>query len=918
MATVPVQVTLSTNVRKLEPASDFKLQDVLHCQIHVEHAVGVGPEQVIPKNVHKAVCQATKNYLDTETNHVMSTVNFGAFFVDPSNRAKLEHDVTNKFVILTIHHGKDQPPAEIADLDYESAWASDSATPSILFEKAPSVFVHTPKRGQWHRTQIITSTMSPMEINIAFQRVALAINAQQNRMSVHCHSVVVESQSLKVGSLLRSSAEGEDFACGSTGVEISLAAINELLRVIQSPTTLPTDSPSAQNSDGLMLLSGTSPILYRDASPALLVAEKSHVYVTPDPKPHTLAEFFTKQLASTRSTAERSAKLKTLGEMLKGVQVDVRIRTMHETHVATGLWDGNSQSAPNPLRHRAWTSKDEGYPLAEFPCLNVGSFKEPVLLPPELCTFLPGQDLRRGHTPAFSRLIEGVRRSVPPNMTAEPELLNGWSIERRQTRENTDNLQVAFERLGRALPRFLFLEAGTEDIKSSSWDLVRQLLMKRANEVSQDTMTQLSDDGGPLLSLRYDATSDVERLWMHQINRFVSAHESRWCMVTLIVYVQSDKQKLSSNMYNIIKKVCDVDVGIQSIFINHDTLETKSHNSPSQGPAQVVGSICRELRVRSPPMLTDMLSEHPNDETRNLVISMHVKSFTSQTPSLLDDWTLRSSSPEMILVTLVSRAVDSPADYHTEVKLFNKSDFEELDVPNLFGRFFQHIKNSAHNLIVLRSGYLVDALTKRSDDRLAEEKEAIRKAYKKIPHHGTFTYATLREDKLLKGCLTGQEATPQADKHSALLIATFGERPKTNPPRLWVFQNKGALDGSTGIKVTFLHHAADSASPSSRSIKRKLSQPQADNPTDGHHGDPPDASILDVAPVEVEILGQIWKDGHLELYDTKWPIPTHLAQLASDRALIHVVTNDWENQTETTPVYLTKVYKDVRNTLYYV
>ena len=243
---------------------------------------------------------------------------------------------------------------------------------------------------------------------------------------------------------------------------------------------------------------------------------------------------------------------------------------------------------------------------------------------------------------------------------------------------------------------------------------------------------------------------------------------------------------------------------------------------------------------------------------------------------------------------------------------------EELDVPNLFWRFFKHIKNSAHNLIVLRSGYLVDALTKKSDDRLAEEKEAIRKAYKKIPHHGTFTYATLREDKLLKGCVAGQEATPQADKHSALLIATFGERPKTNPPRLWVFQNKGALDGSTGIKVTFLHHAADSASPSSRSIKRRLSQPLAENPTDGHHGDPPDASILDVAPVEVEILGQIWKDGHLELYDTKWPIPTHLAQLASDRALIHVVTNDWENQTETTPVYLTKVYKDVRNTLYYV
>jgi hypothetical protein len=244
----------------------------------------------------------------------------------------------------------------------------------------------------------------------------------------------------------------------------------------------------------------------------LLIAEKSHVYVTPDPKLHTLAEFFTKQFASTRSTAERSTKLKSLSEMLKGVQVDVRVRTMHETHVVTALWDGNSRSAPYSLRHRAWTAKDEGYPLGDFPCLNVGSSREPVLLPSELCTFLPGQDLRRGHTPAFSRLIEDMRRANPPNTTAETESLSGWSIERRQIKENTDNLRVVFEQLGGTLPMFLFLEVGTEVIQSSSWDLVRQSLKRRANEVSQGSTTQTSDDDGPLLSLRYDATSDVERL----------------------------------------------------------------------------------------------------------------------------------------------------------------------------------------------------------------------------------------------------------------------------------------------------------------------------------------------------------------------------------------------------------------------
>lgn len=331
--------------------------------------------------------------------------------------------------------------------------------------------------------------MLPDEINSAFQRVALAINSERDLMSLHCHALIVETQSLKVGSLLMSSAEGEYFADAGTGIEISLAATNELLLVIQSPPTLPTDSPSAQNSDGLMLLSGTSPILYRDASPALLIAEKSHVFVTPDPKPHTLAEFLTKQLANTRSTAERSAKLEILSEMLKGVQVDVRVKTMHETHVVTALWDGNSQSVPHSLRHRAWTAKDENYPLADFPCLNLGSSRNPVLLPPDLCTFLPGQNLRRGHTPFFSRLVEDMRRCNPVGATPETKELNDWSIERRQIKENIDNLRVVFEK--RDLPRFLFLEVGTEDIKSSSWDLVRQSLKKRANEVSQDSTLKL-------------------------------------------------------------------------------------------------------------------------------------------------------------------------------------------------------------------------------------------------------------------------------------------------------------------------------------------------------------------------------------------------------------------------------------------
>jgi hypothetical protein len=75
------------------------------------------------------------------------------------------------------------------------------------------------------------------------------------------------------------------------------------------------------------------------------------------------------------------------------------------------------------------------------------------------------------------------------------------------------------------------------------------------------------------------------------------------------------------------------------------------------------------------------------------------------------------------------------------------------------------------------------------------------------------------------------------------------------------------------------------------------------------------------SPDEVNILGRIWMDDHLELYHSnKGPTPTHLAQLALKRVKMHLVSNDWENKYngQTAPVHLPEVHKNVRDTLYYV
>ncbi|KAK3717573.1 hypothetical protein LTR37_005639 [Vermiconidia calcicola] len=45
---------------------------------------------------------------------------------------------------------------------------------------------------------------------------------------------------------------------------------------------------------------------------------------------------------------------------------------------------------------------------------------------------------------------------------------------------------------------------------------------------------------------------------------------------------------------------------------------------------------------------------------------------------------------------------------------------------------------------------------------------------------------------------------------------------------------------------------------------------------------------LDITDAELEELALLFRDDHLELYDTKWPIPTYLAQLAAKRTKMHL------------------------------
>jgi hypothetical protein len=73
MSTDHISINLQTNIRKLEPASDFKLQNVLHCQVTISHEKNIGPEEMIPVPEHQAVRRATMKYI-AKSPYVLSTI----------------------------------------------------------------------------------------------------------------------------------------------------------------------------------------------------------------------------------------------------------------------------------------------------------------------------------------------------------------------------------------------------------------------------------------------------------------------------------------------------------------------------------------------------------------------------------------------------------------------------------------------------------------------------------------------------------------------------------------------------------------------------------------------------------------------------------------------------------------------------
>lgn len=80
------------------------------------------------------------------------------------------------------------------------------------------------------------------------------------------------------------------------------------------------------------------------------------------------------------------------------------------------------------------------------------------------------------------------------------------------------------------------------------------------------------------------------------------------------------------------------------------------------------------------------------------------------------------------------------------------------------------------------------------------------------------------------------------------------------------------------------------------------------------------ATNTNISKAELLRLSKLWIDDRLELYNTKLPIPTHLAYLAAKRAQLHLRYDDYKKDDDdnVAPCALAAVHEDVKNTLYFL
>jgi hypothetical protein len=328
---------------------------------------------------------------------------------------------------------------------------------------------------------------------------------------------------------------------------------------------------------------------------------------------------------------------------------------------------------------------------------------------------------------------------------------------------NDDTLNEKIVRAcGRGFPNILFVEASSLSVESRNWvalqDSVRELIKTSLEEHSEyQQRIVVPTDQKRLLRLRYDSDAGLIDKWTEQLRQFTTLHSgSEGQQTFVIVYLPAESRH--AEMYKIIKKACDITVGVQTFFVNHARLESRVCGLSTAGVLKAAAELRSRICLRNPRISLATTTKKGTPQAKRFVIAMHVSPVTFPSKSRIAS----GHVTKLYMVALVMSELETGSYLRTEVKLYNAEQVKNLDMATMFAPFARSLPSTGrHYLTILRSGHPPE---RRSEPNMSDAQSSaptatrtpaedefagICRAFSPMITPAECNYITLREDKVL-------------------------------------------------------------------------------------------------------------------------------------------------------------------------
>ncbi|KAF7192705.1 hypothetical protein HII31_05977 [Pseudocercospora fuligena] len=622
-----------------------------------------------------------------------------------------------------------------------------------------------------------------------------------------------------------------------------------------------------------------------------------------------------------------------LTKILRGKTVRFHTDDGWVTKTVLEVHSSSSDHATKDDKHAFWRGKtDLKFSHPGLPCINVGTKYKRELMPASLCKFV-GAQTYTGPGLCYDVSVrlnkqDSINRNVRVGQAAyEIRTTKPTKVSRKVKLD--DLIKEAFN----ANMKVGFLEVGVESRHSAEWTVLRDKLVHILKKY------QLPAIGDPRdlkpLFLQYSEGGDSAKDWALQLRRWKQNSQTEGEKVLAIVLLNDDKHH--ATVYNLLKGLGDSSLGIQTYFLKAAVLEDKAFVDEDMSMA--AHEVVRRMARRNLPTL-DI-----SDAKLDIAIAIHVEPVTINMRDTDKNCSLKTKQGRKYLVALSSRHFSLSQGYKTsESRLFEPDELRNSKhIKRELNKFLAGSTpgSTEHRVTLLRTGSKFGDVELEAKVLLKGVKEALGQACQ-------VSYISLREDESSGAFARDRTEKFQKSDGAAMLLADLREvsefrvgklyrrtaaRNITDVFNIHLFGDRLAVEAiaepfgkqespvepnPTGPFRDLKINTGNGSSGKDSAYGSQTPSSKTTSPTDSTHqlhvrGE------LPITKLEIKRLVALYSDASLGLHDTKLPIPSHLAQAATKRAVTHLseISTD-QQQTKYEQPKLNPVHKDVKDTLYYL